>query len=145
MSRDDKNGLTWRDRAIEWAEETVESGASAYIHPETAEAVAQTLLALKLAAPSTVATTGETPRTDAYVNTHFANLKELQGIEIVDASFARQLERELDVAQQAMLESNELTYDWITLMPYFCKDCKRWMRMCFCHWKRLLPDIGSGG
>jgi hypothetical protein len=37
---------TWRERAIEWAEETVEHGPSAYIDPQTAEAVAQTLLAL---------------------------------------------------------------------------------------------------
>lgn len=30
-------------------------------------------------------------------------------------------------------------------MPYYCKDCKRWMRLCFCHWKRPLPDIHGEG
>lgn len=42
-----REAATWRERAMEWAEETVEGGASNYIAGKTAEAVAQTLLAMR--------------------------------------------------------------------------------------------------
>lgn len=46
---DDKQRATWHEIAIEFAEETIEHGASAYIAPQTAEAVAQTIVAQEAA------------------------------------------------------------------------------------------------
>jgi hypothetical protein len=46
-TREANHMSTWLETAMEWAEETVEHGASAYINPQTAEAVAQTLLAMR--------------------------------------------------------------------------------------------------
>ena len=46
LSRKHRRGVTWLELAVEYAEETVENGPSGYVAAETAEAVAQVLLAL---------------------------------------------------------------------------------------------------
>ena len=46
LDRRHKRGITWLELAVEFAEETVEHGPSAYVAPDTVEAIAQVLLAL---------------------------------------------------------------------------------------------------
>ncbi len=53
----------------------------------------------------------DTPKTDARVEERYGNLKALQGIEVVDADFARQLERELAAYKAKMPEEPAWWWD----------------------------------
>jgi hypothetical protein len=46
LDRRHNRGITWLELAVEFAEETVEHGPSAYVAPDTVEAIARVLLAL---------------------------------------------------------------------------------------------------
>lgn len=52
LTRKHRSGVTWLDYAVEFAEETIANGPSGYISAETAEAVAQVLLALVAERPT---------------------------------------------------------------------------------------------